>query len=145
MRRGAGAERKLNGAAAGGEPTSGSDDEQTGECYTLFMASSNWYLFLRLHHILCERLNKIYERAVIMASEEEQHKKLRTESTAIALRLKPKSEWERRWPARVVSKPQERLEPLTPDHSALWIQSTAIGRYLSAGLTLVKSVEQLFS
>ena len=86
-----GAERKLNGAAAAGDVAPGSDDGQ-GECYTLFMASSNWYLFLRLHHILCERLNKIYERAVIMASEEEQHKKLRTESTAIALRLKPKSE-----------------------------------------------------
>ncbi|XP_043231433.1 paired amphipathic helix protein Sin3b-like isoform X2 [Amphibalanus amphitrite] len=87
-----GTERKLNGAPTSSDAASSSDDDQTGECYTLFMASSNWYLFLRLHHILCERLNKIYERAVIMAAEEEQHKKLRTESTAIALRLKPKNE-----------------------------------------------------
>ncbi|KAI4468542.1 sin3b-related [Holotrichia oblita] len=40
------------------------------EAYTLLMASNNWYLFLRLHVILCERLAKIYERAVALADEE---------------------------------------------------------------------------
>lgn len=61
------------------------------EAYTLFMSSNNWYLFLRLHHILCERLTKMYERAVALAEEESKYKQQRKESTAVALRLKPKS------------------------------------------------------
>ena len=61
------------------------------ECYSLFMASNNWYLFLRLHQILCERLIKMYEKANILAEEESRFKQQRKESTAVALRLKPKS------------------------------------------------------
>ena len=53
------------------------------------MANNNWYLFFRLHQILCERLNKMYNQAVIIASEET--KDVKKESTAVALRLKPKS------------------------------------------------------
>ncbi|XP_076647106.1 SIN3 transcription regulator family member A isoform X3 [Halictus rubicundus] len=64
------------------------------EAYTLFMGSNNWYLFLRLHHILCERLTKMYERAVALADEESRYKQQRKESTAVALRLKPKNEIE---------------------------------------------------
>lgn len=63
------------------------------EAYTLFMGSNNWYLFLRLHHILCERLTKMYDRAVALAEEESRYKQQRKESTAVALRLKPKSEY----------------------------------------------------
>lgn len=66
-----------------------SDDPE--EAYTLFMGSNNWYLFLRLHHILCERLTKMYDRAVALAEEESRYKQQRKESTAVALRLKPKS------------------------------------------------------
>lgn len=54
------------------------------------MTSNNWYLFLRLHAILCERLTKIYERAVALADEESKNRTNRKESTAVALRLKPK-------------------------------------------------------
>lgn len=61
------------------------------EAYTLFMGSNNWYLFLRLHHVLCERLTKMYDRAVVLADEESKYKEQRKESTAVALRLKPKS------------------------------------------------------
>ncbi|XP_072393755.1 paired amphipathic helix protein Sin3a [Diabrotica undecimpunctata] len=64
------------------------------EAYTLFMANNNLYIFLRLHAILCERLAKIYERAVIMATEEAKSRSNRKESTAIALRLKPKPQIE---------------------------------------------------
>ncbi|KAG8228840.1 hypothetical protein J437_LFUL008336 [Ladona fulva] len=64
------------------------------ECYTLFMANNNWYLFLRLHQILCERLTRMYERAVALAAEEAKERRERKESTAVALRLKPKSEIE---------------------------------------------------
>ncbi|XP_036225718.2 paired amphipathic helix protein Sin3a isoform X3 [Bactrocera oleae] len=62
------------------------------EAYTLFFANNNWYLFLRLHAILCERLCTMYERAQMLAIEEERHRSNRRESTATALRLKPKPE-----------------------------------------------------
>uniref|UniRef100_A0A1Q3EYU6 Paired amphipathic helix protein Sin3a n=1 Tax=Culex tarsalis TaxID=7177 RepID=A0A1Q3EYU6_CULTA len=62
------------------------------EAYTLFFTNNNWYLFLRLHAILCERLRTIYERAQIIATEEKAYQSTRTNSTATALRLKPKSE-----------------------------------------------------
>lgn len=58
------------------------------------MANNNWYIFLRLHSILCERLAKIYERSVVLASDEAKLKSNRKESTAIALRLKPKPQIE---------------------------------------------------
>lgn len=62
------------------------------EAYTLFFANTNWYLFLRLHAILCERLRNMYERAQILAAEEQSYRSNRRESTAVALRLKPMSE-----------------------------------------------------
>ncbi|KXJ76129.1 hypothetical protein RP20_CCG010286 [Aedes albopictus] len=62
------------------------------EAYTLFFTNNNWYLFLRLHAILCERLRTIYERAQIIATEERMYQSSRNNSTATALRLKPKSE-----------------------------------------------------
>lgn len=52
------------------------------------------YVFLRLHAILCERLTKMYERAVTLAEEEAKQRTSRKESTAVALRLKPKNEVE---------------------------------------------------
>jgi paired amphipathic helix protein Sin3a len=62
------------------------------EAYTLYFANSSWYLFLRLHAILSGRLRTMYERAQILIEEEKQYRDNRRESTAIALRLKPKSE-----------------------------------------------------
>lgn len=58
------------------------------------MANNNWYIFLRLHAILCERLAKIYERTIALAKEEAEMRKTRKESTAVALRLKPKPQIE---------------------------------------------------
>jgi hypothetical protein len=66
-------------------------DMHPDESYSHMMCNNNWYIFLRLHHILCERLTKMYNQAVIIANEESNEKKERKESTAIALRLKPKS------------------------------------------------------
>ncbi|XP_017106008.2 paired amphipathic helix protein Sin3a isoform X1 [Drosophila bipectinata] len=60
------------------------------ESYSLFFANNNWYLFLRLHAILCDRLHVMYERARRLAIEEERSRVNRRESTATALRLKPK-------------------------------------------------------
>uniref|UniRef100_A0A6P4E6W9 Paired amphipathic helix protein Sin3a n=1 Tax=Drosophila rhopaloa TaxID=1041015 RepID=A0A6P4E6W9_DRORH len=62
------------------------------ESYSLFFANNNWYLFLRLHAILCDRLHVMYERARLLAIEEERCRVNRRESTATALRLKPKPE-----------------------------------------------------
>ena len=62
------------------------DDE-----YTLLMSNSNWYIFLRLHYILSDRLGKMYDQAVIIAAEEGDSALDRKESTASALRLKPKN------------------------------------------------------
>lgn len=62
------------------------------EMYTLFFANNNWYLFFRLHAILCERLRTMYERANVLALEEETHRRNRRENVARALRLKPKND-----------------------------------------------------
>ncbi|CAG9766340.1 unnamed protein product [Ceutorhynchus assimilis] len=64
------------------------------EAYSLFMANNYWYVFFRLHAILCERLLRVYERAVKIAQEERCNGQNRKESTAIALRLKPKPQIE---------------------------------------------------
>lgn len=64
------------------------------EQYTLFFADNHWYLFLRLHQILCDRLSRMYERANVLAKQESSSKESRKESTAISLRLKPKPEIE---------------------------------------------------
>ncbi|PSN32659.1 hypothetical protein C0J52_12290 [Blattella germanica] len=64
------------------------------ECYTLMFGNNQWYVFFRLHQILCERLTRMYERAVALAAEEAKLRQGRRESTAVALRLKPKSEIE---------------------------------------------------
>jgi paired amphipathic helix protein Sin3a len=62
------------------------------EEYTLLMGNNNWYLFMRLHAILVERLGKIYDQAVIIAAEEGGGDSPSSkESTATALRLKPKN------------------------------------------------------
>lgn len=85
-----------------------SSSSQTGAVdedeYTLFLANSHWYVFLRLHHILCERLTKIGDRASILLQEEkEEAVKTKTrangrskdnDSVAVALRLKPRAEVE---------------------------------------------------
>jgi len=63
------------------------------ETYAHIMCNNNWYLFLRLHHILCERLTKMYNRSLVIVSEETKDRKDRRESIAVALRLKPKSEY----------------------------------------------------
>lgn len=47
---------------------------------------------MRLHAILCERLKAMYDRAQALIIEETKYRTNRRESTATALRLKPKSE-----------------------------------------------------
>ena len=63
----------------------------TTESYSLIMANNHWYLFLRLHQILCDRMMQMYEHAIVIAAEEGEEGNGRSESTATALRLKPKN------------------------------------------------------
>ena len=58
----------------------------------MMLGNNNWYLFLRLHDVLCERLQSIHAQAQKIAEEESRCKRERKESTAIALRLKAPSE-----------------------------------------------------
>lgn len=66
-------------------------DAETGETYSLLMANNNWYIFMRLHYILCNRLFKIYNQGLIMAGEAKEPED-QSSSAAIALKLKPKRE-----------------------------------------------------
>lgn len=70
------------------------DHSSTEECYTLFFGNNNWYLFLRLHHILCDRLSQIYKKSTQLVHEECIYQVTRSESAAAKLRLNPKSEIE---------------------------------------------------
>ena len=95
-----------NGGRGGGASmkTPSASALNNDEEYTLFLANSHWYVFLRLHHILCERLTKIGDRAGILLQEEkEEAAKTRSrfngrnrdnDSVAVALRLKPRAEVE---------------------------------------------------
>jgi paired amphipathic helix protein Sin3a len=66
-------------------------DMEADESYSHIMCNNNWYLFFRLHNILCERLTKMYNQSLVIRDEEARNRKDRKESTAVALRLKPKS------------------------------------------------------
>ena len=68
-------------------------DMEGDESYSHIMCNNHWYIFFRLHHILCERLTKMYNQSLIIRAEETKDRGHRKESTAVALRLKPKSEW----------------------------------------------------
>lgn len=74
------------------EKVSAPDHSGTEECYTVFYGNNNWYLFLRLHHILCERLTQMYKKASQLVHEECIYQVTRAESAAAKLNLNPKSE-----------------------------------------------------
>ncbi|KAL1429739.1 hypothetical protein MTO96_034692 [Rhipicephalus appendiculatus] len=64
------------------------------DSYALFFVNDNWYLFFRLHHLLCERLTKVYRLSKNLAADEAKERKDQSESTAVALGLKPRSDVE---------------------------------------------------
>ncbi|KAL4216441.1 Paired amphipathic helix protein Sin3a [Mactra antiquata] len=74
----------------------GDDDMDLADddLYSLFYVNNHWYLFFRLHQLLCERLYTIYCHSQKVAEEEALCRKDRKESTAVALRLKAPSEIE---------------------------------------------------
>ncbi|XP_077996855.1 paired amphipathic helix protein Sin3a-like isoform X2 [Glandiceps talaboti] len=66
----------------------------TDDVYNLFFVNNHWYLFFRLHQILCERLDKMYRQAMLIAQQEGSTHKSNKESTAVVLRLRPPNELE---------------------------------------------------
>uniref|UniRef100_A0A1B6C0M8 Paired amphipathic helix protein Sin3a n=1 Tax=Clastoptera arizonana TaxID=38151 RepID=A0A1B6C0M8_9HEMI len=60
------------------------------KAYSLFFGTGSWYLFLRLHQILCDRLSLMLEKAKILEAEERNVKDHSKNSTAVSLHLKAK-------------------------------------------------------
>ncbi|XP_031549385.1 paired amphipathic helix protein Sin3a-like isoform X2 [Actinia tenebrosa] len=83
--------KEMNGP---GKPelSNGLGEGEPDDAYNLFFINNNWYIFLRLHQMLCERLQKMYLQSVAIAEGEASDKQQRKEATAIALRLKAPSE-----------------------------------------------------
>ena len=50
-----------------GELPSHAKSVKTTESYSLLMANNHWYLFLRLHNTLCERLATMYDHSLVIA------------------------------------------------------------------------------
>lgn len=85
--------QKENSASYLKSPQQALQNKDPEDSYQLFYFDDKWYCFFRLHHILCQRLGSLYERSRIMIVEEQRDRKDRKESTAIALRLKPRSKY----------------------------------------------------
>lgn len=76
----------------------------TDEAYSLFFVNNYWYVFLRLHHILCSRLLRIYEQAEKQIEEDTRErewekdvlglKREKNENPAIQLKMKEPSKWD---------------------------------------------------
>ena len=58
--------------------------------YRLFLVDDHWYLFFRYHHILCERLYKVYKHSINFAEQESNDAKTRQKSVAEALKIRNK-------------------------------------------------------
>uniref|UniRef100_A0A674PCW0 Paired amphipathic helix protein Sin3a n=1 Tax=Takifugu rubripes TaxID=31033 RepID=A0A674PCW0_TAKRU len=55
----------------------------TDDAYNLFFVNNYWYIFFRLHHILCSRLLKIYGQAEKQIEEETRERELEREALGI--------------------------------------------------------------
>lgn len=60
--------------------------------YRLYFVDYHWYLFYRYHHILCDRLHRIYKHSIQIAEQNNLDSKRREQSVAEALKLRNKSE-----------------------------------------------------
>ena len=81
----------------GERPLSLARDEKTAneyrspeDMYRLYFVDNHWYLFFRYHHILCERLHKIYRHSIQVAEQSSEDSKSREQSVAEALKLRNK-------------------------------------------------------
>lgn len=75
----------------------------TDEAYNMFFVNNYWYIFFRLHHILCSRLLRIYGQAEKQIEEDSRErewerevlglKREKNENPAIQLKMKEPSKW----------------------------------------------------
>lgn len=75
----------------------------TDDAYNLFFMNNYWYIFFRLHHILCSRLLRIYGQAEKQIEEDARErewerevlglKREKNENPAIQLKMKEPSKW----------------------------------------------------
>ena len=56
--------------------------------YRLFFVDDHWYLFFRYHHILCERLHKIYKHSNTFTEQESNEAKSKSNQKSVADALK---------------------------------------------------------
>jgi paired amphipathic helix protein Sin3a len=68
------------------------NDHSPEDMYRLFFVDDHWYLFFRYHHILCERLFKIYKNSLQITEQENIDSKNRDQSVAESLKLRNKPE-----------------------------------------------------
>lgn len=77
-------------SALGPRRAAGDDDEK----YSLLFGNNYWYVCLRLHHLLCERLVVLRSKGREIAAEKADEKRNeRADSTAEALRLRKPCEF----------------------------------------------------
>lgn len=55
--------------------------------FHLFFVNDNYYYFFRLHQLLCERLLKIFQQSLRLIEQENNSQRIRSSSSATALRL----------------------------------------------------------
>lgn len=77
----------------------------TDDAYNLFFVNNYWYIFFRLHRILCSRLLKIYTQAEKQIEEDTREREWerevlglrreKNENPAIQLKMKEPSEWKK--------------------------------------------------
>lgn len=77
----------------------------TEDAYNMFFVNNYWYIFFRLHHILCSRLLRIYGQAEKQIEEDSRErewerevlglKREKNENPAIQLKMKEPSKWKK--------------------------------------------------
>lgn len=77
----------------------------TDDAYNMFFVNNYWYIFFRLHHILCSRLLRIYGQAEKQIEEDSLErewerevlglKREKNENPAIQLKMKEPSKWKK--------------------------------------------------
>lgn len=68
-------------------PTSPLNHIDASQRHSKFFGNNYWYLFLRLHYMLCERLSTIKRHAEMLVAQEAEYALLREKSTAVMLQI----------------------------------------------------------
>lgn len=94
----------------GGSQSHGSSEYRSPEdMYRLYFVDNHWYLFFRYHHILCERLYKIYKHSVQIAEQCSEDSKAREQSVAEALKLRNKCKSDRQFVINTIHEVRKKI------------------------------------